>query len=430
MQAARERLLEQFRLVLSNSYLLESIETLHAGGVFQHMNLVAAGIDSLADKQAYYRPLITALKAVCAGAVNAKTLSIACWELSADLMPVVLAMPLLHTLKLMNCHFLSLPWRITQCPTILNARFVMGDASCVRCWQFVGGMSHLRVLSLVRTGSHNTPLFPLSLSGPNPFLTVEKLMVSGVNALDVSLLSGWIWKAKFMDERIRLTHLKLWTHKLGMEVEDINNLLDALQGSPLQCLSLEGVRCASPRLLVAIAQACPRLESLTLYYLQRDHLDTARSGPAQWPGATWEYAEALRHFGHLKRFLWNQSLSYETPSGALIFMEKDWNNEEIPEEAWCNFADLMTDYDDGDCVARLFAVNCQSLESVTFLEGCPCFHYWIRRYNEGEHVHVIPEDRWSIVVLDLIESVNPFVDGGWPSVYSPALIDSDNEEGL
>ena len=188
------------------------------------------------------------------------------------------------------------------------------------------------------------------------------------------------------------------------------NLLEALDGSPMRFLSLDGIRFAQPSLFTEIARSLPGLESLSLQHRQSFSEQTSC---VFWPAALWEYANALKRFHNLKHLIWNLRMDefefLQYPERGVLLAEvwpevqycdeiqyqpseevrSNDDNDELPpgpepivtpamiEEVeqgpvdtdsvnWFHpgLEDVMEEWTTG---SKLLAVSCRSLRSVTFM---------------------------------------------------------------
>lgn len=414
---AKDRLLGQMRSMLDSNdpRLLQDIESLWVGGVFHRDTLVLAGIEEdFETRRQYYEPLLEALLMIVVKAVNTEKLTINQWDLSAEIVPAVLSLPHLHTLIIRDCRIWPGPIHHPSSP-ILNAHITVNDDEDLAAWAFFAGMPQLRVLSICSASQAGSPLCPPPAIRTviNPFKTVERFVISKSSHEETSELIEWLRLARQAIGRLRLTHFKFDGGPDGIAEVPLFDLLHVLRGSPMLRLSFDGIYEAEPDLLQTIGQYFPRLESLALHY--RQSYRQTRNEPARWPAPSWEYAATLRAFPHLKHFVWNQWTNvYEAQTRILEVMERDWQDM-APQE----MMEATSNYDDWDCVARLFAVYGSSLETFTYASRLPEHHYTIARTTAGICVSSEADafsSRWKF-----IRELDPFdFPTSWPYVYTPA----------
>ena len=181
---------------------------------------------------------------------------------------------------------------------------------------------------------------------------------------ELSALVGWISSARRADgDPLYLTHFKLATTE-PIDREDVEDVLHALRGSPMQALDLDCLLDDDPALLTIIADTFPELTSLTLHY--RDHIDsdaTIRGSPS------WEYAQHLARFHCLKHIQWNIWHDYSSVNDPTTYMLQFFEDGFPSLCEWRkDYAQLdIESFEDGYTVPRCFASHCPTLERVTFL---------------------------------------------------------------
>ncbi|KAG6874389.1 hypothetical protein C0995_015125 [Termitomyces sp. Mi166 len=176
-----------------------------------------------------------------------------------------------------------------------------------------------------------------------------------------------------------LTHLKIEAERWGITDASIISFLRAVQGAPLEVLSIEGALQASLHLFDWIALHFPRLLGLTI--MRHSSTRSRRTNLIVWPLPVWQYAQRFSAFSRLQYFGWNNgtfSTAYSTYS--LRFLEEgylddvdnvgrgkgDENEWFSPEDEW---------------LPKLFAIHCSTLRtlSLTFM----FITYRILRPSEG-----------------------------------------------
>ncbi|KAH8094823.1 hypothetical protein BXZ70DRAFT_1009773 [Cristinia sonorae] len=416
--AAKERLLEQMQTIIDNPGMLEAIRSLDLfiGTRMPHDGLSIAGIGEGSDeRRQYFGTLLASLGVILNEAVNIQTLRIINWDLSPDLVPIILSLPLLRSIKLMNSRIW--PGEITSYPPspVLNAHFILDSRKEIRMWRLLTGMPRLRVLSISRTETDDGSLLPpvAFRNVTNPFKTVERFFASCPCSTEVDQFSSWIRSAKVTYGKLRLTHFKIAADSVGLYVVQIGALLDALSGAPMRHFSLEGIHNANPQLLDKIADAFPDLESLALHY--RHSLRQSRTRSAWWPAPTWHYAQVLHRLPKLKHFIWNQTVNVlEAPSYILLRMEDGWPT--VPDDE--PLFDEVEMFFGWDSVAKLFASYAPSLETIAFVvtTGVPILHYTITRGPGG--IACTPSQP---SIRDKIISLDPLTfSRTWEEVNTPA----------
>ncbi|TCD69870.1 hypothetical protein EIP91_005947 [Steccherinum ochraceum] len=417
MNAMKQRLMDQMQFIIDDVHLLESIQTLYLGGQYQVDDLAEAGIvgDSN-DRRRYYGVMVMALGIILSEAVNIHTLTIHNWDLSADLVPTILSLPNLHTVDLRFCRIWPANKRHTE-SRIRNAILAFDQLEDIFTWTFITGMPKLRVLTMMKGGQKGLPILPplAFRSITNPFKTVEKLFVIRPPSEEITALTSWIFNAKTAYGRLRLTHLKVSADLFGLMEEQIMSLLDALDGAPMRCFSLDGIHYAPPDLLRVISRAFPRLESLSLQY--RASLRQHRSKDPDWPGSTWEYAMALQDFSKLKHFIWNQCIGSMDEYFRFIKYTMDgWTTEET-------VTDDVEESTECHSIVKSFAAYGQSLELMTFLcNGRSLIQFGIRRNPSGSTQVATRYPKFSVdEVVATIKEHDPDVHTAtWPRVYDDA----------
>ena len=191
----------------------------------------------------------------------------------------------------------------------------------------------------------------------------------------------------------------------GMSAFVLDDLLSALEGSPLEHLILQGIRDGSPELIGRIAHLFPNLISLTLVY--RDSERQMEDRYTAWPSPTWEYAQQLRHFKCLKHFGWNLATDVVYSPSTMTFLEDGLPlaSFPMPEDQY---------FESSREVARLLAVYRPSLESVAFTgRGVPSELFVITQLDgEGRVIVEEPGNEWGISYAEY----NPIEWTGWPSL--------------
>ncbi|TCD69871.1 hypothetical protein EIP91_005948 [Steccherinum ochraceum] len=392
---AQEDLLEQMQAVLADPFVLASILEIYLSGPSElRENLDFSGFaEESEERQNFYAPLNNAFQSICCKAVNAQRFKIVGWEVPADMMETTLSMTRLRTLEIMDCRIWDDHPETSHLTSshISNVHFAIRDTGSLPAWNYIASLPHLQFL-LVKV-LHNARTLASDHHPPIPvFRFMKRFLGLGIFPWDTWGLAAWIRLAKLDNGgQLPLTHFKIESQ---LRREHITSLLQALAGAALKNLSLDGIHWATTELLVDIGRMFPTLEFLSLELLQSNRQMNTRT--AKWPQPSWEYAAALQHFPKLKHFAWNRSDDLlEISSGSLVFFEdgwptgQQWSDPEL-RDIYMAQAGFI---DDWECVAKLFAVKCGSLEMVSFTSGGSLLrkHYIIQRLSGGR-AHVEPCD--------------------------------------
>lgn len=439
LDASRDSLIEQMQVIIESRRLARSIEHLSLGGLSQQYSISHFYRDIHCEK--FYRPLLITLRALFSKARNIKSVVIDSWNLSYELVPRISALPCLQTLHIANCNIYTrypfirgtLGAKTFPSSSILNATIRFRLNSDKAGWDFLRSVPHLRVLSIIRQwGTFQCPIFgysPLSpifgpTSGLNLLKSVERLLITRLDNSEVDVLNTWLLRARRSSPTgLRFTHLKIGT-MTGMTRTQIMNLLEALDGSPMRYLSLDGIRFAQPSLFTEIARSLPGLESLSLQHRQSFLEQTSC---VFWPAALWEYANALKRFHNLTHLIWNLRMDefefLEYPERG-VFLAEVWPEvryrdeiqyqpseelrpgdnylssvpepivtpaiveevDQVPVDTdnvnWFHpgLEDVVEEWATG---SKLLAVSCRSLKSVTFMSvNGPFAQAVIKRFAE------------------------------------------------
>lgn len=407
--ASRDKLVKEFEYICSRPDIISKLQNLYVIGHWKRDDLQQAGL--VTDEQGceeYYGPIMRGIRDVLSQATNVRTIKLAHLYVNLEGAKAITAVETLNTFELRSCSLPSISG-LPESRSVLNGILDLSKGQ-LRQWQLLMPFSNLRVLSLF-VGDCEKAFPPLEvLETYDPFKTIERFAVTGIEAADIGVLSTLFRTAKASDAGLKLTHLKVVAGPSGLHQPEIKDLLDALSGSPLQYLVLDGIYYAETDLLDTISAACPDLLSLTLSYRQSTR--QVKSEKVLWPRSSWEYAPHLANFRQLKHFRWNFHLNFEEPvlTGILGFFEDGF------KEDWYDYVDPEESYSDWDAIARVLAAYCPTLTNVSFLtSGFPVLEYRISRSEEGK---LIVQEEDAQVVLgstkindpDLVRNVT------WPQV--------------
>ncbi|KAF7791756.1 hypothetical protein EIP86_002780 [Pleurotus ostreatoroseus] len=328
------------------------------------------------------RPLIKPVKDIVARSPGISECTINAFPLHAPLLATILTLPHLLTITLRKSILDTRSRRLPRCDTVLNA--LLGpSAEDNSIWNVLPSLTSLRWLYIDGSGGQCQLPSPAIRRAANVFTTLERLTLTDIPFDQLEFLTDWIRQAqRSRGPGLRLTHFKL-EMRWGLSEQEILDILSALQGAPMKVFVIDGISDAEPTLFDAIANAFPRLESLTLVY--RDSDRQVESKEAEWPHATWEYAPHFAGFTHLKHFGWNWKLGLMQPApSCMLLFESDYALD------WMSITDRAADefFDDWDVIPRLFHAYCPTLESFYFvIKGLPFVRYRIRQ-EDGKGLQV------------------------------------------
>ena len=376
--AARDKLAKEFEYLCSRPDMVEKLRNLYVVGHWKWDDLQLAGLVN--DEQGcerYYEPIMQGLRRLLSQATKVQHLKLYHLYITPEGAKAIVALKSLSTLEVHSCSLPSLS-DVPESSSVLNGVLDLSKGQ-LRQWQLFMPLTNLRVLSLFVGDCESAFPPPEVLESFNPFKTIERFAVTGIEGTDISVLSSLFRSANASDSGLKLTHLKVVPGSSGLHHAEIKDLLDALAGSPMQHLVLDGIYYAEVDLLDLISAACPELVSLTLSYRQGTR--QVKSEKILWPRSSWEYAPHLANFRKLTHFRWNFHLNFEEPvlAGILGFFEDGF------KEDWYDYVDPEESYSDWDAIARVLAAYSPTLTNVSFLtSSSPVLEYHISRSAEGK----------------------------------------------
>lgn len=387
------KLISGIDFIKPRSDILTAVRTLYVSDEWQSFNAwerttVAADENS---RHSFYAPLYDGISDLLPRLSNLQTSILAYWHITEEMISNFGCLKQLHTLKLFSCtSAVRFPYAIPKIPSLLNFQIGWSEEHC-DSWLFLGMCPNIQNLFIwpARGGRPDPDITMPSIqlmAAFNPFKTLQRFNMSHVQPEWLPLLSAWIRSARDSNEPagLHLTHFKLDIEG-GLHRREIFSLLDSLSGAPIQFFVLDGLRYAAPDLFDRIAGALPQLEYLTLCYRESDI--QFRTKDASWPFATWEYAPHFANFHHLRRFSWNYRTDInECGPSILQYFEQGFPDE---QELWRMRADENDSFHDWECIAKLFAVFCPSLETL----GFDCMWLGIRKeLREDGQVAFVRDD--------------------------------------
>ncbi|OBZ72251.1 hypothetical protein A0H81_07922 [Grifola frondosa] len=290
----------------------------------------------------------------------------------------------IHTLELCSCRF-TVPEEPYHQPldmmSVMNASLTVREQDSEGLPNVFTFLPNLRTLML--SGREDFSLLVPDehvREVSNPFRTLERVYFRYFEPSVVDELSEWIRSSATKFGGLHLTHFKMHT-ATGMLREDVESLIDALHGTPLQTLVLEGVSYVGPDLFQRIAEAFPRLNALTVIN-RTNRQSKLRSNI--WPHPAWEYAQQFAGFQCLKYFGWNFSLEprYVGTTFDLQYFEDGYPNEQNGEDE-----DWELCFEDWTCVASVFLAYCKTLRTLAFLDpSVAATRFDVSKDEDGKHV--------------------------------------------
>lgn len=405
--AARDRLVKELEYLSTRPDIIAKLQNLSLIGHWKRDDLQVAGLVNDEQKcEEYYGPIMRAVRDLLAKATNVQFIKIADFHVTLEGAKAITSLPSLRTLEVRASTLPSIS-ELPESRSVLNGILDLSKGQ-LRQWQLLMPLANLRVLSLFVVDCERAFPPPEVLQTYNPFKTIEKFAVTGIEAGDVGVLSSLLRSAK-SSGGLKLTHLKVVAGHSGLHQPELKDLFDALSGTSIQYLVLDGIYYAEVDVIDTIASALPDLLCLTLSYRQGTR---QKSEKVLWPRSSWEYAPHLAKFRNLQHFRWNFHLNFEEPvlAGILGFFEDGF------KEDWYDYVDPEESYSDWDAIARVLAAYCPTLTNVSFLTSSfPVLEYNISRSEDGKLV-VQEQDTQAMLAStrlidpDLVRNVT------WPQV--------------
>ncbi|CAL1717013.1 unnamed protein product [Somion occarium] len=380
MKTARKVFLEEVKFLISREDILSRLRKLKLSDEWTDYIPLTTFIDDVDGKATFYEPIIRAIGDLLVCAPNISEVVLSPWIITSSLCKC-LAVSKLETLTISHCIAdLTFEDQIHDLPLSMSVRsvtFTLSTMSHLGSWRvlsllpFVENLSIRGVNELRFLGNTTEPIaVPVLEIRPtlNPWQQLRKFSMSTVSSMEVQTLASWIQVIREtapLPFTLQLTHFKLAV-ECGIEPDDLFDLLRQLHGAPLQYLVLDGLRYAHPDLLDRIAQAFPNLISLSLLY--RESPIQYKSGFANWPHASWEYAPRLANFNHLRYLGWNFRIGIRASTTYVLhFFENGFpTKREWKDKYQSQHLDVFRD---GDSIARLLHAHCPTLETIALLPG-------------------------------------------------------------
>ncbi|KAI0789865.1 hypothetical protein C8Q75DRAFT_806526 [Abortiporus biennis] len=379
LQDAQQTHRRHIEFFLSRPDILRTIDDIHFDTNWDWGRFYEVGIDNERKFQASFSPIMSQINTLLRGATAVTHVKMSRLFLSESLVSALQSLPKLLSIEIISCRLPPLK-DLPQVDSVQNVYLCITDRTQLRQWRLIPAFINLR--NLVVHGSNFTALMPPARFriAHNPFNTLERLVVSNCQRDDIFVMSSWIL-AISSSNHPHLTHLEIVAGPLGITVTDIQLLLRALSGSPMQVLILYGIRYAQLDLLEAIAATFPDLIGLTLSY--RHGIPRVSGEPdTLWPRPLWEYAERLALFHSLKFFQWNQTVNFvEYSTGSLPYFESNFSVDSSGDTTSLEDDQFM----DWDVDVKTMAAYCPTLKYVAYLSRGPgtSVEYDISRTPEG-----------------------------------------------
>ncbi|KAG6874390.1 hypothetical protein C0995_015126 [Termitomyces sp. Mi166 len=363
------------------------------------------------DGGKFHKPLYKSLQKIIASSVNLTVLTFSELKLGLNLIICVCNLPKLDNLNLRMCTISKQARRAL----LLDTESAL--VSPVRDLQLIiRSEESLWYAMLFCPRLRNFTVHPFSNAVfPPPeviwdkcrFFNTLKCLYLGRLALSrLQTFVEWIQQCSHGNTPC-LTHLKIEV-ELGMTDLSIISFLRAVQGAPLEVLSIDGALQANFHLFDWIAQHFPHLLGLTI--IRHSSTRSRRSRFVVWPFPVWQYAQRLSAFSRLQHFGWNnEKLVPEYSTYSLRFLEegaldpRDFIGREEADENECfsrEDIDIWT--------PKLFAIHCPTLRTLTLT--FMFVTYRILRLSEG--IIEIEDDPRSVIYREKWNPSSFF--GHWP----------------
>ncbi|KAK7690476.1 hypothetical protein QCA50_005574 [Cerrena zonata] len=325
----------------------------------------------------FYTPLYKAVCHTIPYLGSLRYLILSGWKLTSILLGQLQFLPQLHTLEMDQCKLIApLSHPLPQLPSVLNLSYTFHEDAHFASWIVMHICPNLETLSVSITNElHNSdPDLPVEnfVDEFNPFMTLRKYYISSISVSAVPRLTSWIRTARGQspDRKIPLTHFKIDVNG-GIKKDVILDLLDALKGSSVESLILDGIRYAELDLLDKIAQALPNLLDLVLIY--RDSDRQLRPEFIEWPHASWEYASHFSSFKRLQYIGWNcrRFSPTFTPVSMLRFEDDDFTDSTLDDRE----SDRDYPPDEERLLAKCLWSYCPTLEYMLITSEYPASLY-------------------------------------------------------
>ncbi|OCH95343.1 hypothetical protein OBBRIDRAFT_788220 [Obba rivulosa] len=371
-QEARAKFLSEIDFMLAHGDILRRMRTLTVKddwlSVFKQRIDIHSASASYAD---YWQPIITGVEDLLQR-VHLATFISGTFGLTSGMLTALAQMNTLHSLQLSDCPFQPILDELAILPrisSVMNLLLVFHREAGEHQLELLSLLPNVRCL-VIKAFKNNPLCIPDTPEGffqrCNPFRSLEHLEISELSREDIHRLASWMRASALSGGGLHLTHFKL-DMSVGLDRDELMNLIDVLGMAPLRILIFEGISYAGLDLFDRLADMFPRLEALTL--IRRENMLQTETKPCAWPHATWEYAPHLARFQCLKYFAWNFCIEpvFETTAWDLPLMESGF-----PEAEACDMLEWTREWDEHSSyewkeLARLFLSHCGTLEHIVFL---------------------------------------------------------------